>query len=116
MKIIIAGGRAFRPTPQDDSFVRMLLATHGATEIVSGCSGGADRFGEYLAWAMGLRLVPFRPDWKSYGKAAGPIRNRAMAQYADAAILMPGKRGTESMRREMLRLGKPIIYDGGVAA
>ena len=33
-------------------------------------------------------------------KAAGPIRNKEMAEYADAVALFPGGTGTESMFKE----------------
>jgi hypothetical protein len=34
-----------------------------------------------------------------------------MAEYTDYAILFPGGKGTDSMRKEMLIHGKKILYD-----
>lgn len=44
-------------------------------------------------------------DWKRDGKAAGPIRNRAMAEYADALILVwdGSSRGSGNMLGEARR-------------
>jgi len=39
-------------------------------------------FGEEYALKKGLKLSIFKADWKKYGRAAGPIRNREMYHYA----------------------------------
>ena len=50
-------------------------------------------------------------DWNKHGKAAGPIRNRQMAEYADCLIAVwDGKsRGTKNMIDEMNKLMKPVF-------
>lgn len=110
MRIIIAGGRDFVPSSDDYRIIQDIL-TRKADEVVSGGCRGADRFGEECADNLGLPNKVFNADWNKHGRAAGPIRNRQMAEYADAAILMPGGRGTDSMRAEMERVNKPILYD-----
>ena len=67
-------------------------------EIVSGGAKGADKLGEQYAMDYGLKTKMFHADW-SKGKQAGPIRNAAMADYADALIAFwDGKsRGTANM-------------------
>ena len=86
MKIIIAGGRDF------DDYLLLLQAVVKAnfdiTEVVSGGAPGADTLGELFASDMDLPLKRFPADWKRLGRAAGPIRNGEMAQYADALIAM----------------------------
>lgn len=53
----------------------------------------------------------FPADWDRHGRAAGPIRNCQMAQYADALIaIWDGKsRGTKNMIDEMNKCGKPVL-------
>jgi len=82
--------------------------------ITGGCPTGADQF-PYLfsnfSDVEGLvHIKEYPADWKSHGKAAGPIRNRQMAEYGDALLLIwDGKsRGSSNMKKEMERLGKPI--------
>ena len=106
MKTIIAGGRNYVITPSDIAFLDKLRIT----EIVSGGCRGVDKFGEQYAKARVLPAKVFRADWKKHGKAAGPIRNRQMAEYADCAVLFPGGRGTSSMFSEAKKAGI-IIYD-----
>ncbi len=99
MKVIVAGGRDFKPADEDAIALESLLKKIGCTEVVSGTATGADAFGEQTARKLNLPVKRVPPDWKTHGKAAGPIRNKIMAEYADACVLFPGGRGTESMRQ-----------------
>lgn len=98
LKMIIAGGRAYRFTDHD----RAWLDSLPIGEVVSGGATGADAGGEDWARSKGIPITRFDADWDTHGRAAGPIRNRKMAQYADAVALFPGGRGTISMRSEAL--------------
>lgn len=51
--------------------------------IVGGGANGVDRMGEKYAKSREYRLRIFLADWNQYGKAAGPIKNKQMAEYAD---------------------------------
>lgn len=93
MKTIIAGGRDYVGTVQDAIDLDRLPIT----EVVSGAAIGADSFGEEYAFRSGLPIRKYPANWKMYGKSAGPRRNRDMAFYADAVVLFPGGKGTESM-------------------
>lgn len=53
------------------------------TELVSGTAKGADEMGEWWATKNGISIKRFPADWSRYGKGAGYIRNKEMAQYAD---------------------------------
>jgi hypothetical protein len=105
LSVIVAGGRDYRMTPQDEAW----LDTLPIREVVSGGASGADAGGEAWAEKRGIPVRWFPADWDKYGRAAGPIRNRQMAEYADAVVLFPGGRGTDSMRREAERRGLTIF-------
>ena len=51
--------------------------------------------------------------WDLYGRAAGPIRNAQMADYADAAIIIwDGKSpGSLNMIKEVKKVNKPHYID-----
>lgn len=102
MKLIVAGGRDYKPTLPDQEALKDLIEMYDVQTIVSGGANGADRFGESVAEELGLNIHRFLPDWTQYGKAAGPIRNRQMAEYADAVVLLKGGRGTQSMYNEAI--------------
>lgn len=108
MKTIIAGSRSITSQMLVDEAVSESGFT--ITEVVSGGAKGVDRHGEL--WAIG-EYVPFKvfkADWKKHRKAAGPIRNEQMAEYADALIAVwdgqsPGtKHMIETARKRGLKV------------
>jgi hypothetical protein len=107
MRVIIAGSRDITDEKAVIDFVWEVPLE--ATEIVSGCAKGVDSIGEMIADAIGVPVKKFPADWKTHGKAAGPIRNKQMAEYADAAIVIHnGSRGSINMIDNMKKLGKPV--------
>lgn len=125
MKLIIAGSRDLAltdeeitaavtsfvinnqkpPTDMDDLFQNY------PTEVVSGGARGIDKLGELWAKHRGIPVKRFPADWDKHGKAAGAIRNREMAEYADGAlVLWDGEsRGSKNMYETMQKLGKPAL-------
>lgn len=97
MKVIIAGGREI------DDYELVLKAVLNAgfdiTAVVSGGARGVDLLGERFAEEAGLKLFKFPADWDKHGRAAGPIRNQVMGDFADALIaIWDGQsRGTKHM-------------------
>jgi hypothetical protein len=52
---------------------------HLVGTVIHGACKGADSIGARLARdEFGLKVIPFPADWKTLGKAAGPIRNQQM--------------------------------------
>jgi hypothetical protein len=96
MKTIIAGGRHYELTSEDKAW----LDTLPITEVVCGGANGADDGGRLWAKSKGIPVKFFIADWNKHGKAAGPIRNQLMAEYADAIVLFDGGKGTADMRRK----------------
>jgi hypothetical protein len=100
LKTIIAGSR----TVTDPVIVEDAIRLSGfhVTEVVSGGCDGVDLMGEDWAAANSLHVHRFPADWLTHGKAAGPIRNAAMAGHADALIAVwdGHSRGTRSMIQE----------------
>lgn len=111
MKVIIAGSR----TINDPKAVGQAInkSNFAISEVVCGCAIGVDRLGEAWAIANGVPVKQMPADWNKNGKAAGPIRNRQMAQYADAAIIVwDGKsRGALNMIQEIKKVNKPYFID-----
>lgn len=83
-RYIVAGGVRFEDyetlkTILDDLFIEI---PKDEIEIVSGHAKGADSLGERYAAENNLKCTIFPADWGKYSKAAGPIRNRQMLEYA----------------------------------
>ena len=84
-RIIICGGRDFKDKTLFNSTLTNLLAEYPNCTIVSGHASGADTFAEQFAEEYDIPIKIFKPDWSKYGKAAGPIRNKEMLEYAKEA-------------------------------
>lgn len=109
MKTIIAGSRHITdPTP-----VRKAIeaSKFEITEVVSGMAAGVDTIGVRLATQSDIPVAKFPPDWRKFGKRAGPIRNQQMADYADALIAVwDGRsRGTRDMIGKARRGGLRVF-------
>lgn len=108
MKVIIAGSR----TINDYKLVKNILNNSKLrfTEVVSGHAQGVDLLGERWADEKGIPVIEMPADWKKWGKSAGPKRNRQMAGYADALILIwDGKsRGSRNMLDEAIKKKLPV--------
>lgn len=113
IRVIVAGGRDF-----DDKYLMMdnlmewildvylkYLPTNEKVvlEFITGKARGADTLGEMFARAYGYKVKEFPADWDKYGKSAGYIRNKQMAEYAAESngvlfAFWDGKsKGTKSM-------------------
>lgn len=114
MKLIIAGSRTitdgFVFTKGLDAFWA-LASSVVVSEVVCGMAGGVDEMAFEWATARRIPVKKFHPSWSTFGLAAGPIRNRQMAEYADALLLIwDGKsKGSASMKREAERVGIPVF-------
>lgn len=106
MKVIFAGSRHGRPPLELAQAI--LNSGFEITEVVHGGASGVDSQADELARQAAIPITIFKAAWKNAGKAAGPIRNRAMAEYADALIALDGGDGTGDMIRAMKRVGKPV--------
>lgn len=86
-----------------------LMVRHG------GCPSGADNFASLWcrSWYMPSQVCESIHDanWDDFGKAAGPIRNREMAQAgADLCLAFPlgESRGTWNCVNECKKAGIPV--------
>lgn len=118
-RVIIAGGRDFNDYwLLEDNLMEWILDTYlqfhsidekATIEFVSGKARGADSLGEKFAKTHDYKIKEFPADWNQYGKAAGPIRNRQMAEYAaqaDKGVLFAFWDGESLGTKSMIDLAK----------
>lgn len=115
MRVIIAGSRDITEVS-----IQEIVDMSGfeITEVVCGKARGVDTIGDEWAVENGIPVTPFPADWDKYRKSkgknpAGAIRNKQMAEYADAAIVIHnGSPGSMNMIQEMKKRNKPVFEYG----
>lgn len=126
MKLVVAGSRSLQI---NSSLIMGALEAHNITgieEIIEGgCPTGADSAaikylklynelmqgtGSHNQSPSVIKHTQVKADWDKHGKAAGPIRNKEMAELGDSLLLIwdGESRGSASMKKCMQDLGKPI--------
>lgn len=134
LRVLVCGGRTFGvvtefddfgdPTPADDArawrehmelvfALEQIKADKGISVVIHGYAQGADSLARI--WVEGTNgevlHAPFRADWRTHGKAAGPIRNQRMIDEGkpDLVVAFPGGKGTADMVRRAAAAGLPVV-------
>ena len=105
MKLAIIGSRTLEQVDIEK------YLPEGVDEIVSGGARGIDSLARAFAERAGIKLTEFLPQYQSYGRAAPLVRNRQIADYADAALVFwdGSSRGTKYTVEIFEELGKRVI-------
>ena len=102
-RMIVCGSRTFTNRQLCFDTLDRLLEGKTDVEIISGNADGADKLGEEYASIHALKCTVFVPEWKTFGKRAGIVRNKEMLSYAQeehpvVVAFWDGKsRGTRNM-------------------
>lgn len=111
MRVLVCGGRDYDDRDHIWNTLTAIDAEKRIEVVIHGAATGADSEGMIWAQAMpGCKHAPFRADWRTHGKAAGPIRNQRMLDEGkpDLVIAFPGGRGTADMVRRALAAGVEV--------
>lgn len=112
-RVLIAGCRTFNNYAVAKQYINYCISNirkDYSLTIISGGADGADKLGERYAEENGFEIEYYLPDWKKYGRSAGPRRNKEMVERADYIICFwDGKsRGTASTVKYTQNCGKPL--------
>ncbi|SRR6266568_2890131 len=111
VKILVCGDRDW--TDRGLIFTILDCLRDGShVTLIEGHARGADQAGHDWAVMRGIDLCCCPADWRRYGRAAGPIRNRQMADLAPDLVVafhdhIETSLGTGDMLREAARRGVP---------
>lgn len=112
MRVLVCGGRDF--TDRDRLFAELdqIHQENGITLLIHGEARGADRLADEWAAARSVWVAPFPADWKAFGRAAGPMRNRIMLTKGepDMIVAFPGGRGTADMVKQATKAGVSVRH------
>lgn len=117
MKILVCGDRNWT----DVDLIKKALSQYPKdTIIVHGDCRGADKLAAWVARGLGMEVRAYPADWKKYGRAAGPIRNKQMLDQESPDLIIAfhddvsRPRGTADMIRRAKKRGIGVgIYDAG---
>ena len=113
IKIIIAGSRSFNNYNYLYQRIKWVLKIEKINlhdvQVLCGMAKGADKLGEEFAIDHLLQVKYFPADWDKYGKQAGYIRNKQMAEYCDYCICFYDghSKGTKLMINLAIQYNKP---------
>lgn len=98
MKVLVTGGRGYA---DKEYLFRILDNLHSKRHfgmVIHGAAAGADSLAGQWARDRGVQEVVCPANWNVYGRRAGYLRNKAMANLRpDAVIVFPGGVGTNMM-------------------
>lgn len=114
IRIIVAGTRTFSDYEllrnKLDDFISKLKQKYPDKQVViiTGAAKGADQLGSFYARNHNIPLKEFQADWTTYGKAAGPIRNQQMLDYAlhEIPVLIVFWDGESRGTKNMMNIAK----------
>ena len=118
MHVIICGGRKSRI----DAHGQAWLTTLGITHVRHGAAQGVDTDADTWASTQGIpsQAYPVTSlDWNTYGRQAGPARNREMLHELledrqhgvhIAVIAFPGGPGTANMCYQAVQAHVPVLH------
>lgn len=100
MRILVCGSREWTNKHK----IRKELSIYSKEDVLihGGCRG-ADSIAGEIGKELGLNVVVYYADWKTYGKKAGPLRNQKMLDKGEPDIIyafhedIDTSRGTKDM-------------------
>lgn len=110
MKIAVVGSRDY---PDLDHVVEYITHVFSPDNdiLVSGRAAGVDSIAEMTANRLGIKKIIFPAEWSKFGRQAGFVRNKLIAQECDRLVAfwyrMSG--GTGNTIHEAKKLGKEVL-------
>lgn len=86
MKLAVIGSRGFCDFEKLNSELTILNTSKKISVIISGGAKGADSLAENWAKEHGIPVRVILPDWKKFGRGAGPIRNKLIIDECEQSI------------------------------
>lgn len=127
VKILICGDRNWTDEDGIHRVMEMFARIHKDVKlvIIEGGASGADSLAKKVAKKFNLEVIEERADWKRYGKAAGPIRNKKMLKYKPDMVVafhdnLKESKGTKNMLKLAWYAKIPLVHyyhdeDGSIA-
>lgn len=115
-KLLVTGGRNYSNKARVFEVLDWAHETYNITTVIHGAATGADSLASLWCKARNIPEIACPADWKTHGRAAGPIRNHAMLDNhkPDLVIAFPGGNGTLNMCKIANTAGVKVLrLEGG---
>lgn len=121
LRIVIAGSRNFNEAlylelmkPKLQKFIKDIKEEYNPI-IISGCAAGADIYGERFGLEHMIPIERYPAEWDKYGRGAGYIRNKQMAEISDVVLVFwdgksKGSKHMINLAKEMKKPFKVITF------
>lgn len=111
MRVLVCGGRYYDNQARLYQVLDDMHSLASISVIIAGAASGADHLAANWAKDRCVDLCEFPADWKTHGKAAGPIRNAQMLAEGRPDYVLaffPAGRGTADMVRKAIAAGVAV--------
>ena len=128
MRVLICGSRDWKDEAIIDTIVHGLVSDYSELDldglvIIHGGAPGADSMagtagGMFREFGKRVKVDRFPADWKTFGNAAGPIRNQQMLDEGKPEMViaftndLSSSKGTKDMVRRAKQAGLPTYIIG----
>lgn len=114
LRLIVCGGRDYADRVRLFSVLDAIHRRNKIAVIIHGACAGADGLASDWADANWVPEDPYPvlpEEWRQFGKAAGPMRNRRMLEESqpDGVVAFPGGNGTADMVRQAEAAGIKVM-------
>jgi hypothetical protein len=101
MRVLVCGSRDW----QDAAAIHNALERLRPAAVITGGCRGADSIAANWARAHEVQLLEMPADWRAFGRAAGPIRNRQMIEQGKPDLVLAFHANIETSRgtRDMVK-------------
>lgn len=106
--VAVTGGRNYDNVEFVYKSLEEIRSRYGPFTLLVGDATGLDSIARDWAFIHNVGMNVFKADWKKFGRAAGPIRNKKMINRAGLLLAFPGGRGTADCVRAAQHSGIPI--------
>jgi hypothetical protein len=104
MRVLMFGGRSWENEEIPEKAIKRLVSSRGTQRllVITGGAPGLDMIAEQKAHELGVHVARVEALWDMYNRAAGPMRNAAMAALSPHLALgfhwdLNDSKGTKSM-------------------
>jgi hypothetical protein len=121
MKVLITGDRNWQDRKTIHRTLRFIQMTNVGTDcahrslvVIQGEASGADSTARDCARDLGIEVWSFPANWKKYGRAAGPLRNKEMLDREPDLVVafhndLSKSKGTKNCVGEAKKRGIPVV-------